>query len=71
MLPVALGRSQNPPRCFTAGAANPKDEEHLTGADYLPVMEVLDCYIRAGRNPSPHERHDYRDFQMLRPGWRA
>jgi hypothetical protein len=41
-------------------------EDHLTGDDYLLIIEALEAYIAAGRNPVSHERQDYHDFHMLR-----
>ena len=38
----------------------------LSGDDYVLLMEALDAYITAGRDPAPSERYDYYDFKVLR-----
>jgi hypothetical protein len=38
----------------------------LTGDDVVLIIEALDAFIAAGRNPAAHERQDYYDFKVLR-----
>jgi hypothetical protein len=37
----------------------------ISGDDVLLIIEALDEYAKRGRNPAPHERKDYQDFERL------
>ena len=38
----------------------------ISGEDVLLIIEALDEYAKRGRDPAPHERKDYGDFERLR-----